>query len=160
MKRNSWERAKRDRSPAQSGTPPQIWTRVGVLSVRQDISLIGGFNRLITKFVPAVVFPLYGPSTSHPGLHHAKIELVFGWTWIWIDYSSPLLPPRFTLVLASCILLGRTIHPLLIGTVQSIKRDLRAFRARANSVGLLVNRPCTRLQTGHKPTRPQAGVSG
>jgi len=41
--------------------PRQLWSKRDLLSLGESIFLIDGRNLLLTKFVPAVLFCLYGP---------------------------------------------------------------------------------------------------
>ena len=71
-KKNGSEKARRDlerynleRISSFFRTPRQQWSKKDVLSFGEQIFLIDGGNRLLTEFVPAVLFLLYG-STPFP----------------------------------------------------------------------------------------------
>lgn len=68
-KKNESEKARRvserdhlERISRLFKAPRQLWSKRDLLSLGESIFLIDGRNLLLTKFVPVVLFRLYGPN--------------------------------------------------------------------------------------------------
>ena len=74
VKRNVSEKARRDmeryhleRMSFLFEAPRQLWSKKDILSLGENFFLIDGRDRLLTKFVTAVLFLLYGSGPFSPG---------------------------------------------------------------------------------------------